>query len=79
VTEMATAPRRGSGSGEGASLTASVAALLRVPGGAEVRGKKTPVNVPVNVPLCVRVSRVCPGSPGVFLPVNVNVMCDRKV
>ena len=35
---MATAPRRGSGSGEGASLTASVAALLRVPGGAEVRG-----------------------------------------
>jgi len=38
VTDMATAPRRGSGSGEGASLTASVAALLRVPGGAEVRG-----------------------------------------
>ena len=37
VTDMATAPRRGSGSGEGASLTASVAALLRVPGGAEVR------------------------------------------
>jgi hypothetical protein len=33
---MATAPRRGRGSGEGASLTASVAALLRVPGGAEV-------------------------------------------
>ena len=38
MTEMATAPRRGRGSGEGASLTASVAALLRVPGGAEVRG-----------------------------------------
>ena len=38
MTDMATAPRRGSGSGEGASLTASVAALLRVPGGAEVRG-----------------------------------------
>jgi len=36
VTEMATAPRRGSS--EGASPTASVTALLRVPGGAEVSG-----------------------------------------
>ena len=33
---MATAPRRGSS--KGTSLTASVTALLRVPGGAELRG-----------------------------------------
>ena len=36
VTVMATAPRRGSS--EGASPTASVAALLRIPGSAEVGG-----------------------------------------
>ena len=36
VTVMATAPGRGSS--EGASPTASVTALLRVPGGAEVSG-----------------------------------------
>ena len=27
----------------------------------------------IRVPVCARVSRVCPGSPGVFLPVDLGV------
>ena len=27
----------------------------------------------IRVPVCARVSRVCPGSPGVFLPVSLSV------
>jgi len=69
VTEMATAPRRGSGSGEGASLTASVAALLRVPGSAEVRGFgiKTDSSKPLTgmfyvTPACPRQGAQPPGA-----------------